>query len=96
MDYEFHQVQNLVNMEDFFENMDDTFDNGMLDTYTTTTLRELEMGYVVRKGTKTIEIVDEVEDIGGVKIIYTKLGNSYAEHQVEDIGVVFNYISKDE
>lgn len=78
--------------EDYYEFSDNTFDNDGYDTYTTTTLRDLEQRYVVKKGTKTIEEVDEVEYIGGVKIIYTTIGNSYAEHQVDDIGMVFNYI----
>jgi hypothetical protein len=80
--------------EDYYENMDNTFDKGQYDTYTSTTLRELEKNYVIPKGTKNIETVDEIEVIGGVTIIYTKSGKSYAEHQVEDVGVVYNYVTE--
>jgi len=77
--------------EDYFENSDNTFDNNMFDDYVSTTLDEIQSKYVVPKGSKVIEIVEETEEIGGVTILYTESGKSYAEHQVENIGVVFSY-----
>lgn len=81
--------------EDYYEDYDSTFDNNMFDNYVSTTLEELQDKYVIPKGSKTIEIVNEVEEIGGVTILYTESGKSYAKHQVENIGVVFNYLTSE-
>ena len=82
-------------MSDYYDNSDDTFDNSLLDNYITTTLDEIQSQYVIPNGTKDIEVVDEIEVIGGTKILYTKSGKSFAEHQVENIGVVYEYVTKD-
>jgi len=82
-------------MSDYYDNSDDTFDNSLLNDYVTTTLDELQSQYVIPIGTKDIEVVDEVEVIGDTKILYTKSGKSFAEHQVENIGVVYEYVTKD-
>jgi hypothetical protein len=82
-------------MSDYYDNSDDTFDNSLLDDYITTTLDEIQSQYVIPNGTKDIEVVDEIEVIGDTKILYTKSGKSFAEHQVENIGVVYEYVTKD-
>jgi hypothetical protein len=82
-------------MSDYYDNSDDTFDNSLLDNYITTTLDEIQSQYVIPNGTKDIEVVDEIEVIGDTKILYTKSGKSFAEHQVENIGVVYEYVTKD-
>jgi len=41
--------------------------------------------YMIPKGTKNIEIIDEIENIGGINIFYTKTGKSFAEHQMETV-----------
>lgn len=82
-------------MSDYYENSDDTFDNSLFDDYITTTLDEIQSQYVIPNGTKDIEVVDEIEVIGDTKILYTKSGKSFAEHQVENIGVVYEYVTKD-
>ena len=82
-------------MSDYYDNSDDTFDNSLLNDYVTTTLDEIQSQYVIPNGTKDIEVVDEIEVIGDTKILYTKSGKSFAEHQVENIGVVYEYVTKD-
>ena len=82
-------------MSDYYDNSDDTFDNSLLDDYITTTLDEIQSQYVIPNGTKDIEVVDEIEVIGDTKILYTKSGKSFAEHQVENTGVVYEYVTKD-
>jgi len=83
-------------MEDYFNNSDNTFDNDNVEEYnTTTTLDDIQNKYVIPKGTKDIEVVDEVEIVGDTTILYTKSGKSFAEHQVENIGVVYEYVTKD-
>ena len=83
--------------EGYYDDFDSTFDKNMFDDYfSTNTLEQLESKYVVPKGTKTIEIVVEEEEIGDVTILYTESGKSYAKHQVDNIGVVFSYHTEGE
>lgn len=83
-------------MSEYYDNSDDTFDNSLFDDYITTTLDEIQSQYVIPNGTKDIEVVDEIEVIGDVTILYTKSGKSFAKHQVENIGVVYEYITNDD
>ena len=75
--------------------MDDSIDNTNFDSYVSTTLDVLQNKYVIPLGTKDIEVVDEIEIIANTKILYTKSGKSFAEHQVENIGVVYDLIKED-
>ena len=81
--------------EDYFDDSDNTFDNSLFDTYTSTTV-DLERKFVIPKGTKTIETVEEIEVIGDTTILYTMSGKSYAEHQVESVNVVYDYVTSKE
>lgn len=70
-------------------NMDSTFNPNFKFEYDSTI--DLNHNYMVPIGSQTIERIEEIEEIGGVKIFYTKSGKSYAEHQLETIEVVYDY-----
>lgn len=73
---------------DYFGDPDYTYNDYDFESQ----IYEINNRYVIPKGTKTIEEVEEREVIGGVTILYTKSGNSYAEEQVDNIHTAFNYV----
>jgi len=74
------------------DNSSNTFDNQ--NQYEHNTTLDVNFRYMIPKGTKTIEIIAEIENIAGVDIFYTKSGRSFAEHQLDGVEVTYNYIMK--